>query len=131
LWLYFALIDSLIMRYYTVYDVTKESYPYSWILLLSVGTLVVFLVLWRIDKKQGGACSSRHRWIPFAPPFMGVWIVLFILGTYVPFHDMRQSLMQGKYTLVEGTVQDFIPGDSGDHSDEELNCPGFPGDSRM
>jgi len=108
-----------VQSYTVYYDIAKEGYPYAYIVLLGIGLTAGFWgVIWS-DRKSGGILSATHRWLPFARAFAAVCTICMGLATYIPYWAVRQSLLQGRYVLVEGTVRNFVPGDPGDHNDEE------------
>lgn len=62
-----------------------------------------------------------RRWGPrIAAAFAGMAMITGLLG-FSENAGVRRALQQGSYTVVEGTVYDFEPGDRGGHRDEQFS----------
>lgn len=107
--------DSLAFR--LVYDAAAAGYtdwtvPATPLPLLAVVGLLLYV---HVREKR-----PRHEGIVL---YLGVAVLLvFIVSgfwlTYPPYVAMRDALRDGRFTVVEGIVRDFEPGDGGDHRPE-------------
>src|SRR4051812_25830094 len=103
--------------YRLVYDAAAAGYDDWWFPAVGFGLLLIFaLLLWR--SRQAKTPPQKVRILYAGVPFLFAWVVVSFVVTYGSYRAMRDRLTAREYVLVEGTVQDFSPSDSGDHHDE-------------
>jgi len=104
------------VRYRLVYDAAAAGYADWWFPAIGLALLAGFgLALYR----HHSGTPTRHAWALYAGvPFLLLWVVAAATATYGRYATLRDRLRAGQFTTVEGVVQDFEPGDAGDHREE-------------
>lgn len=107
--------------YVLIYDAARATGPKFGLIVLGAVLLMIGVLMVR---------GARRNWIPIRP-FRGDWRITrgwgiaILLFSSVPVcialieldggRRLRAALRRGSYELVEGTIQDFTPGDEGGH----------------
>jgi hypothetical protein len=115
--------------YDLVYDVTRTAEVPAGALVILAVTMVGSLAVAHYGRSGKLSTLPPFRWFRIQPREIGV------LGAIVAFvsfctlcissieHSGRRRLVDavaaGHYELVEGRVEDFVPGDPGGHHDEQ------------
>ena len=109
------LADSI--RYRLIYDVASGGYTDWWFSGFGLVLLAVFGIQLRRSMREREPIGKR--WLFYAGVlFMALWVVFAFSSTYAAYTGLRDRLVSGQYTLVEGVVQDFRAGDAIAHEPE-------------
>ena len=104
-------------QYRLVYDAGQAGYTDWWFPLFGLGMLGIFTAL-LIRARRRHLPASRSWILYIGVPFLSLWVVVAFVGTYSSYAKLRDRLADGDYTVVEGVVHNFRPGDAGDHEEE-------------
>jgi hypothetical protein len=114
----------LSMPYNTVFEITQK--PYEWrysafgLIFVTIG--VVFIV-WgpQLDRLTARKWTGLSFWLKprfaFKPQYLGwffvifasFWTLLAFASTYSSYRNCRDAYQTGRYSVVEGFVEDFQP----------------------
>jgi hypothetical protein len=106
------------MPYETVFEITQKPYEWWWpaigLIFLAVG--VVFVRYGpRLDRKNSGKNFGPIFAIPTKPLgwffviFASFWTLIAFGFTYSSYRELTRAYRAGRYSVVEGTVEDFHP----------------------
>lgn len=115
------------MPYETVFEITQK--PFEWwlpafgLIFVLIGTILVKFGP-KLDRSQNGKqfelnFAIRPRllgWIFVI--FASGWTLLVLVFTYSSYSEYVEAYRTGKYSIVEGTVEDFRPMPYEGHQDE-------------
>jgi len=110
-------VNADTLHYRLVYDAAAAGYTDWWFPAAGV----VMLFVW-----CGGLYHKRHEGPRFllaflaviGVPFIAFWIFGTATDTYGAYAGMRDALRDRRYVRVEGTVENFHPGDVDGHEEE-------------
>ncbi len=114
------------MKYKVVFDVAQVGFK-DWsfsafgliFIVIGVGMLIY---RWKNPAKDS---TFRTRIFPYAfTAFACFWTATSFWATYSGYSHLRNALHNGKYTIVEGTVTDFVPMPYTGHAMEKFNVNG-------
>jgi hypothetical protein len=116
---------------YTIYFDLAQAGFRAWqplsvgLTLTAVGAVLVFapkLLAW-LPGLQGRS-RRLFSWSYFL--FALTWTIIASIGTYSSYRAVRAAEDEGRFTVVEGTVQNFHPMPYGGHSQETFEVDGMP-----
>jgi hypothetical protein len=95
-----------------IFDITEAGYR-QWY-FPAVGLIGVVLGIGLIILRRffypGKSKSFRHRFFPyFIAGFSAIWTLIAFTGTYFDYLNLRNSLRNGQFQLVEGVITNFVP----------------------
>ncbi len=106
------------MRFETVFDVTRAGFRTWWAFAPFVGVAAIGLVVSAVGagalRRMGQVCAV-------------VAILFAIIAEYAAYRDyqrLKLAVEQQRFTSVEGTVVDFVPGGSDGHPPESFCVSG-------
>lgn len=109
------------MEFETVFDV--EQAPYNWYYAAFGLCFVVFATVWSFCVRH--AESRRTRYPPrFMLGFTMVWTGAVFGTTFSEWYGGRQALADGRASVVEGVVEDFVPMPYEGHQEERFTVRG-------
>jgi hypothetical protein len=101
--------------YLVVYDVASRGFHLEWAwfspLLVTVAALVRFRFADSTAQRLVGAVVAVAA---------AAFTVFEVQGNYTAFRELRRALQDGDYTLVQGPVEDFVPGRLDGHQNERF-----------
>lgn len=102
------------MNFETVFDVTRDGFRAWWAFAPFAGVgaigLVVSMTRHRALRRTGRVIGA-----------VGVLLAIFVeFATYSDYRGLKLALMQERFTTVEGTVGDFVPGGADGHPPESF-----------
>jgi hypothetical protein len=121
------------MAYHTVFEIAQK--PFEWrysafgFIFVAIG--VVYIILGpRLARMNASRPTGLAWWFKprFAvkPQYLGwffvifasIWTLLAFVSTYSSYRDCREAYRTGRYSIVEGIVEDFHPMPYAGHQDE-------------
>ncbi len=107
----------------TVFDITTE--PYCWyfpaIGLLFVAVFAAVSYYRRHERKR------LRRWGPRFPVGLAAfWTSCVFAATFAEWYGGRRVLRQGNASVVDGSVENFVPMPVQGHADESFSVRGIP-----
>lgn len=106
------------MEYRSVFDIQQANDHYLWLLVASLGLMIMFLGVYGFMER--GAKLRSHLKQIFITLFGMLWLGAW-LNTYLHFENLRDALRRGEYSIAEGRVTDFIPTPYGGKDRESFN----------
>lgn len=104
----------MIMGFETVFDVTRDGFRAWWAFVPFAGVGAIGLVL-------SSAANTALRRTARVGAGAGVLLAIVVeCGAYWDYRALTLALLQERFTLVEGTVIDFVPGGSDGHPPESF-----------
>jgi hypothetical protein len=104
------------MLYVTVFDISQQApdwwFPAAGLLFLAVGIVLVKF----IAKHEGHKNARLVGWYMIV--FASFWTLIVSAAMYSNYSDFLGAYRTGRYSLVEGTVQNFHPMPYSGHSEE-------------
>jgi hypothetical protein len=118
------------MAFRTVFDAAEQGYSasgfvYIGLTLMALGALMVFRPALMQRLLPRGA-QGRARVI-FSRLYLGfacAWTLAAFVATYTDHRNAQTALADGRYEIVEGTVQDFVPMPYEGHALESFSVNG-------
>lgn len=114
------------MKYIVVFDVTQAGFK-DWhfsafgLIFVVIGTGML-IYRWKNPAKDS---TFRTRFFPYVfTAFAVLWTATSFWATFSDYRHLRDALLNGKYTIVEGTVMDFVPMPYSGHAMEKFNVAG-------
>lgn len=114
------------MKYRVVFDVVQAGFK-DWhfsafgLIFVVIGT---GMLIYRL-KNPAKDSTFRTRIFPYAfTAFACLWTTTSFWVTFSDYRHLREALLNGKYTVVEGTVTDFVPMPYSGHAMEKFNVNG-------
>ena len=122
------------MPYVTVFEITQEPFqwwfPASGLIFVVLGIALILIGRKRPSQEHvriGATLHSRKR-LRIGGYFMLSFALLWMLGSfgsmYSQYRKCVEAYRQGKYSLVEGDVEDFDPMPYEGHQDEFFTVQG-------
>lgn len=105
------------MQYKLVYDAAAAGYTDWWFPAIGLG-IAVIIAISVYTKRRDPGLNLRIALAALGLVLLLGWIQVFGLQTFRSFRGMRNALENGSYTVVEGVVENFVPSDAGDHTEE-------------
>jgi hypothetical protein len=128
-------MGGLPMPYNTVFEITQKPFEWRWSAfgLIFVAMGVVFIVLGpQLDRLNARKPTGLLRFLfkprfAFKPQYLGwffvifssSWTLLAFTSTYASYRQCRDAYQTGRYSVVEGFVEDFHPMP---YSGHQLEC---------
>jgi len=114
------------MSFRTVFDAAHAGYstwsfPAFGLIFVCVGALLVFrpaLMLKIMPSGLQGRARTVFSW--FFLIFAVLWTAVSFAATYVQYQTVTTALQNGRYSVVEGPVTDFVPMPYTGHSEESF-----------
>jgi hypothetical protein len=106
------------MSFETVFDVSREGFRAWWSLVPFVGVAAIGLVL---STASDVALRRTGRVLAV----IGVAVAVVVeYAAYMDYRALKIAVEQGRFTSVEGTVVDFVPGGADGHPPESFCVSG-------
>ena len=111
------------MDYTTVFDVARDGFvewkfPAVGLIGVAVGAGML-VYYWRQPKVRG--TGLKRVFALFYLTFAILWTVASFTSLYSEYAHLRDALVTGRYTVVEGVVTNFKPAPAEGHADEEFD----------
>jgi hypothetical protein len=113
--------------YVTVFDAAQLRSPAPVVSAISVVVLVAAvaaLIVWRRRARPSGLRAAIASPIPLicvAAIAAAPLVILFVVLEASLLSGLQNALASGRYLVVEGPIQDFVPGDRGGHQYERFS----------
>jgi hypothetical protein len=109
------------MEFETVFDITKEPCPWQFP-AIGIAFAVGGMFLGFVMRKEKPLRRRLGPW--FIAVFGGIWTILVYQSTVGRYFEGCHALRQGKASLIEGSVEDFIPMPYQGHAEEHMTVGG-------
>ena len=106
------------MPYNTVFEITQKPFEWWWsafgLIFVAVGVIVILfgphLNPWSSWKQKGLRFAVKPQYVGwFFVIFASSWTLLAFASTYSSYRESRDAYQRGRYSVVEGFVEDFHP----------------------
>ncbi|MDQ6770209.1 MAG: hypothetical protein M3Z54_09500 [Gemmatimonadota bacterium] len=117
--------DSAATSYVVIYDAITAGFHTWWLALLGlIGVAAGFAAARYPDRVPAGMrfpsqLATRLFGVFFLTCALS-WTIFAYVSLYDQYAQLRQALQAGTYETVEGTVEDFVPGDPDGHAPERF-----------
>src|SRR5262245_23553961 len=100
------------MHFETVFDIAEVGYkawyfPAVGLLFIVLGAVILLVPPNYLRFIIAGPPSRTAGWVLLIGALL--WTAVAFVGTFVPYIASRNALRTGAYSLVEGSVTDFVP----------------------
>jgi hypothetical protein len=122
-------LNTTIMNYTVVYDTLQQAYDWTWASIGVVGIVVgVIAILAPRLMRPPLVKSLRYTQIvgSLILAFACVWTIAVLAITRSTSTRYQTVLQEGRYRIVEGTIQDFVPMPPEGHALEHFTVNGVP-----
>jgi hypothetical protein len=106
------------MSFETVFDVTRAGFRAWWAFVPFVGVAAIGLVVSAVSagalRRMGQVCALVAM----------LFAIIAEYGAYRDYRGLKFAVEQQRFTTVEGTVVDFVPGGSDGHPPESFCVSG-------
>jgi hypothetical protein len=121
---------SQFIMFKTIFDAGQQGYTTIWfptfgLIFVVIGALLVFrpaLMLTLLPNGLQGRARKIFSWFFFI--FALLWTAISFIVTFLEYLKVTSDLSAGRYSVVEGTVTDFVPMPYGGHSLERFTVNG-------
>lgn len=118
------------MTFKTVFDASQQGYETAWfpafgLIFVAIGAMLVFRPALMQQILPGGLQGKPRKvfsWIFFS--FALLWTTIAFLGTLAEYQGVASDLREGRFSVVEGPVTDFVPMPYGGHALESFKVNG-------
>ncbi len=100
-------------RYDVVYDLLRSGYADWYIPLIGL----LFVTIGLFARRSAVRRTRIVGWLFIV--CASLWTVAALALTGGAYLAVRSAYMKGHYQVAEGTVRNFVPGDPGDHGEEQ------------
>lgn len=114
------------MEYVTVFDLTSAGYR-QWpfvvlgLVFVAIGTM---LVRYRTQLSRFGPRRFTTTFSYFFLGFAILWTAIAFATTYGQYYVLRHAVKDGRISVVEGPVENFVPMPYSGHADESFSVKG-------
>ncbi len=115
------------MKYKVVFDVVQVGFK-DWS-FSAFGLIFIVIGVGMLIYRWKNPAKDSTFWTRISPyaftAFAFFWTATSFWATYSGYRHLRDALLNGKYTVVEGTVTDFVPMPYTGHAMEKFNVNGY------
>jgi hypothetical protein len=117
------MMDSV--AYEVIFDVTREGYRFWWFPMAGLVGVLIGAGFFGAASLPQIAARIPGRLIGAGIAILSmIWVIAVFQGSYGDYRRLRRAILSGEYEIVEGTVTNFVPGDTGDHRPETFSVGG-------